>query len=495
MISKLNLSDLVDINRLQYFSKLKLPTSFRYFSNRNFNEAIKTHLLTLLYSLEGKDVGYAHVDFDKNSNRSYLGICVLPEFHGKGIGKSLMEMLCTLYTGELYLTVDKDNSVAISLYKKFKFECIDTMPNYFLFKRNSTQFNSLNSLLLPVSMGEAVDKLSILDIKINKITSEEKKTECMREYDALFPSLRIFIEQNKYLYLSLKYINQTIWDLQDDIRDKDVSTSTNSILHEILDLNDMRFRVKMRINRKNNSLLKEQKGYAARVGLFLSHLGMGDLINMNGAIRYSSLKVDYLFVVCKEKYLENIKDMFSDDPYIEIIPCKDDDSDVMSIVSSDTINNKKITNKYICGIWDYQRNYDDLPNCFYRHLNIPINIKHTFFYCNPSNSLPVPIKPFVFTHTLSSTKNTNIITWNINDIFTIDPNINYYSSYHPWYNEASLYVNKPFFQYNDLIINAKEIHTVDSSFYCLACFLPLKALVKICYDRDTGLINNNYKFN
>jgi hypothetical protein len=44
------------------------------------------------------------------------------------------------------------------------------------------------------------------------------------------------------------------------------------------------------------------------------------------------------------------------------------------------------------------------------------------------------------------------------------------------------------------IRNADEVHVADSSFYCLARYLPLKACVKICYDRETGKPSEMYKF-
>ena len=103
MINILDLNVDRDIRLLKAFSELEHPPSFRYFKKRVFEHAIQTHVITILYST----YGYAHIDKDSNTGRNYLGICVLAEHQGKGVGKKLIETLFKLFTGEIYLTVDK----------------------------------------------------------------------------------------------------------------------------------------------------------------------------------------------------------------------------------------------------------------------------------------------------------------------------------------------------------------------------------------------------
>lgn len=89
---------------------------------------------------------------------------------------------------------------------------------------------------------------------------------------------------------------------------------------------------------------------------------------------------------------------------------------------------------------------------------------------------------------------TDLITWDIDSILTVDPNLNVYPEGHRLHSLAQTFVNRDLLSYVLVLQNAKEIHTVDSSFYCLACYLPLKAEVKRCYARETGTYISTYDF-
>ena len=139
-----DISNSDDLKRLRAFSKQEHPHTFRYFKNRVFEDAIKSHVYTILYSVDGDDVGYAHLDFE---DRHYLGLCVLPKYQGQGIGTKLLKMILKLATTDVYLTVDISNTTAINLYKKHGFGCIEIRESNLLFKY--TQHTGL-----PVSFGE-----------------------------------------------------------------------------------------------------------------------------------------------------------------------------------------------------------------------------------------------------------------------------------------------------------------------------------------------------
>jgi ribosomal protein S18 acetylase RimI-like enzyme len=130
MICQLDLTNEIDIERLRVFSKKDLPSQFRYFKNRNFEEAIKTHKLTILYESEpGGDVGYAHVDVDTKTNKAFFGICILPGYQSKGIGQLLLSYILEHFSDDLYLTVDIDNIKARRLYEKNNFTVCETYTN------------------------------------------------------------------------------------------------------------------------------------------------------------------------------------------------------------------------------------------------------------------------------------------------------------------------------------------------------------------------------
>ena len=478
MLSVLDLSIDDDLQRLRTFSELDHPPSFRYFKNRVFEDAIKTHVVTLMYST----YGYAHVDLDVKSGRHYLGICILPEYQGNGAGKRLLNLLLKLYTGDIYLTVDKDNARAITLYDTYEFVRIQESETTYTYKKHGMTS-------MEVSIGEAFDKLTILDIKMQKIRDPAKKAHCKREYDAISAAVGL---KHARFYNWLKYINLRIWDLQDEMREGNMYSEKG--FRDILDLNDMRFRVKKRINDLVNSSFQEQKGYSSKSGLFLTHLGLGDLINMNGAIRFASLMVDNLYVICKSRNVKNVKEMFSDDPAITIVECADDDSNVQQVVS----RLPNITRTFLSVVWGskYVDTSTDITLQFYDHLGFPREVKQAFAYFHSDNLLNPPGIPYIFIHSSSSygTQLNFGSRWNTDEILTIDPNHNVYVPGHKWYDLAQRYINFPILSYLKVIENAKEIHVSDSSFYCLSCFVSSKATKKVCYDRATGNILQQYVF-
>lgn len=354
-------------------------------------------------------------------------------------------------------------------------------------------------ITLPVSLGEAIDKLTILDIKCRKI---KESADSRREYDLLSEQLKEFVVQFEYQYRILRTINESIWDMQDEIRAMERPNGEKCI--EILNKNDMRFRIKDNINKLAKSYLREQKGYPVRRALFLGHLGLGDHIGLNGAVRFAALQHDEVVVAVKHTNYEAVKSMYADNPAIKfvVIPggyvvqptntsagecCVYDPSDFTSV--------------YRSGFYAYPRNeMDELPHCFYRDMGMDPSIRHIYFHIahtptsrdlfNRLNGMP-----YVFVQQKSSDRFTPLVTWDKDTILTIDPNVNVYPPEHPWHSLAQEFVNRPFMDYVDTLENASEVHTVDSSFYCLACYLPLKATVKQCYARDTGILIPSYTFN
>ena len=118
-----------------------------------------------------------------------------------------------------------------------------------------------NLLYLPVSLGEAIDKLTILDIKFDKII-DNRKIDVKKEYDLLHEKIKDFIIKYENLYQTMKKVNLLIWDMMDKLRDGNINEELYlKVCKECIDYNDIRFRVKNKINYISNSLLKEQKSY------------------------------------------------------------------------------------------------------------------------------------------------------------------------------------------------------------------------------------------
>lgn len=118
-----------------------------------------------------------------------------------------------------------------------------------------------NILYLPVSLGEAIDKLTILDIKCEKI-KDGRQNEAKKEYNMLHEKLEEFIVKYKELYQCMKKINLIIWDQMDTLRDGNINDiSYTELCKKCIISNDIRFRIKNKINLVSNSILKEQKSY------------------------------------------------------------------------------------------------------------------------------------------------------------------------------------------------------------------------------------------
>lgn len=118
-----------------------------------------------------------------------------------------------------------------------------------------------NILYLPVSLGESIDKLTILDIKLEKI-NDIRKNDVLVEYNLLNKKLTDFIVKYKNLYEIMKKVNLLIWNMMDDLRDGNLKEDEYlKVCKECIEFNDIRFRVKNKINYISKSSIKEQKSY------------------------------------------------------------------------------------------------------------------------------------------------------------------------------------------------------------------------------------------
>jgi len=119
---------------------------------------------------------------------------------------------------------------------------------------------------IDVSVGEVVDKITILQIKQERITDAAKVAHVTTELDLLQQTLaQSQVDVPEHLVTELKEVNQTLWDTEDVIREKERNEEFDEefVKHARLDaiLNDKRFLVKNKINQHCNSLVKEQKSY------------------------------------------------------------------------------------------------------------------------------------------------------------------------------------------------------------------------------------------
>ena len=126
----------------------------------------------------------------------------------------------------------------------------------------------MNKILVEVSVGELLDKLTILEIKKDKIKDSEKLKFINLEYDSLKEQYDKNVkvdEKIKKLFSELKEINAKLWDIEDNKRqcEKDAKFDDYFILlsREIHFLNDKRAGIKLEINNYTGSKIKEIKEY------------------------------------------------------------------------------------------------------------------------------------------------------------------------------------------------------------------------------------------
>ena len=123
-------------------------------------------------------------------------------------------------------------------------------------------------ILSEISIGELLDKISILEIKMEKIKDNTKREEVKKEYDILKKIQSDSIEitgELKKLFDSLKKVNSIMWDIEDKVRicekNKDFGEKFIELARGVYFNNDKRSRIKLEINKKLNSNLVEVKEY------------------------------------------------------------------------------------------------------------------------------------------------------------------------------------------------------------------------------------------
>ena len=126
----------------------------------------------------------------------------------------------------------------------------------------------MNKILVEVSIGELLDKISILEIKQEKIKDAEKLKYIHDEYKVLKEHLSINVKSDdklNELFRSLKEINSKLWMIEDDKRmcekNSDFSEKFIKLSRDVHFLNDDRAKIKLQINDHTGSKIKEIKEY------------------------------------------------------------------------------------------------------------------------------------------------------------------------------------------------------------------------------------------
>ena len=128
----------------------------------------------------------------------------------------------------------------------------------------------MNKILVEVSVGELLDKISILEIKKDKIKDQDKLKFVIDEHEILKEQLDKNIktdEKINKLYQSLKEINAKLWVIEDDKRQCEKESNFGEkfvkLSRDVHFLNDDRAKIKLEINNHTGSKIKEIKEYTS----------------------------------------------------------------------------------------------------------------------------------------------------------------------------------------------------------------------------------------
>lgn len=185
----------------------------------------------------------------------------------KPIGISDSYMFRHIYSDEicLYKTSIKDCIINSQKYVDKLFEENSNINLIRKFKDILTNLYSSN-INIQVSVGEAIDKYNILELKLKKITDETKINEIKKEIECLHEYEKYKNLYNFY-YKLLLYVNEKIWDMTDIIKtitlNENTITQFSELSNLIFEYNQKRFRIKNWFNLNTNSNLKEQKSYGS----------------------------------------------------------------------------------------------------------------------------------------------------------------------------------------------------------------------------------------
>ena len=333
--------------------------------------------------------------------------------------------------------------------------------------------------LVPVSLGELVDKYTILEIKEKKITDPEKLALIRQEKELLEPHIQTF--PHKHYQRFLNEINERIWELSDETRE----SPTLEKCVELFKHNDRRFRVKNKINQ--SSLLKEQKSYSSKKVLFCGHTETGDTLINIGIVRYLSTLYGEVIVPVKDVNLQMAKTLYEDDPSINPVSINEVLVDGNYVRYSEFESNRNFIEKTKRSGIDvisvlYLKDRPSAPNAHVRfydqfYIDAGIDPKLRFLYTYIPRNLQVEEevkekfvgdKKYIFQHNRIG-----------------DPRRILTSEYYIFNVNECGGNNTPLLHFCKMIEDAEEVYMDNSSFFCLAIHLDLSRVKKsVVFARD-----------
>ena len=126
----------------------------------------------------------------------------------------------------------------------------------------------MNKIYIETSIGDLLDKITILEIKMNKIKDKDSLNEINKEYSSLQNTLKKDVKMNEEILAlveKLKKTNLSLWDIEDKLRESEKNKKFDknfiSLARSVYINNDNRAKIKLKINQLSGSNIKEIKGY------------------------------------------------------------------------------------------------------------------------------------------------------------------------------------------------------------------------------------------
>ena len=123
----------------------------------------------------------------------------------------------------------------------------------------------MKKILAEISVGELLDKLTILEIKLEKISDKESLKIIEKEYQLLNKTDGVDKNQYKALFDELKSTNRKLWDIENEKRlcekNSDFGEKFIQVSRDVHFMNDKRAKIKSKINQLSGSNIKEVKQY------------------------------------------------------------------------------------------------------------------------------------------------------------------------------------------------------------------------------------------
>jgi len=334
----------------------------------------------------------------------------------------------------------------------------------------------MSTLLAPSSIGEALDRLTILQLKLEFI-QDKRREDVQREYNDLFDLVKDFIARDSWHYEKLLLVNKIMWQIQDILHEGKAHDKDHEyqLMKELAVQNQRRFRIKRTLNENLGSKHREQKGYKGKKIFLLSHLGMGDQLFMNGAVRFFATYYDEIRLVVKKATLENVKTLYKDEPSVTF-HIVDADEEVSPKFGCPLETFKRTVEGFdgigLCGFHTDGSKMEEFPFNFYSDIGLPKEILKEWSFLPSLQGTPIPSEPFIFYNNTSSNQTMNIPI-DIQAQLVLNPAINMYPTGHRWHQVAQEWVGLPLFEYTNLLKGASKLFMVDSSFFCMALLLNL----------------------